>query len=233
MSLCKEIGNATGVDIFVYEHYSTGNFHQGKAGGNGVCLQFRSLLSGKSYYAIFNVNLTRRRTYGSKKAGSLLPQKQFWVTKNMAFYRFWITTGLKVPPRLSSFHDYMGHLKKIMFTAKYREDGRIQKHTLTPACITQQAVRSAILTDNHRTATEQLPDNCQTTYPDKHSLAGEARRGLQLVHATGTKEHGNKVIRERGKTVSSYPVVPHSQHSTDDWDADYDATAPLTPIQHL
>jgi hypothetical protein len=231
--LCEEIANACGVDIFVYTGYSTGNYQQGKANGGGVSLQFRSLRTGESHYTIFNVNLTRQRTVGSKKAGSPLPDKQFWITENMAFYRFWASTGLKFPQRLCSFHDYMGRLKKVIFTGKSRVDDRILKPTLTPACITQEAIRSSMLTDNLQTTVKQLADNLQTTYPDKLSFAGETGRGLQLVSATRTVEHGNTVISKNDKTVLPYTVVPCSPQSTEDWCADYDATASLLPLRHL
>ncbi|MFT6465930.1 hypothetical protein [Halopseudomonas sp.] len=233
LSLCKEIANSCGVDIFVYEQYSTGNFIRGKAGGNGACLQFRSLRTGESHYTIFNVNLTRRRTVGSKKAGSPLPEKQFWISENMAFYSFWASTGLKLPPRLSAFHDYMGRLKGIVFTAESREDGRIMKSTLAPACITQDEIRSSMLTDYYRTKAKQLADNFQTIYPDKLSFSGETNRGLQLVSATATAEHGNTVISKRGKTELPRTALPSSQQSNEAWYDDYDATDSLVPLWHL
>ena len=73
------------------------------------------------YYTHFNVDLNRKRKSGKYKKGDPLPGNRFSVTPNHGFYKFWLKTGLAIPPRLSAFNDYMGKLKQFTFIGEIKK----------------------------------------------------------------------------------------------------------------
>jgi hypothetical protein len=113
-----------------YAGFSTGNYSQ-KGGGAGLCLQFHSEDFRRDYYAIFNAEVTYARNSKKHKAGQRYPGNQFRVSKSYLFYRFWVSLGLKLPPRPSQFHDYMGHLANFSFSGLARLDGKLSNRSLS------------------------------------------------------------------------------------------------------
>lgn len=112
-----------------YAGFSTGNYSQ-KGGGAGLCVQFHSDDFRLDYYAVFNAEVTYARNSKRHRAGQRYPGNQFRVRKSHLFYRFWVSLGLKPPPRPSQFHDYMGHLAKFSFSGLARSDGKLSNKTL-------------------------------------------------------------------------------------------------------
>lgn len=111
-----------------YLSYSTGRYFNGRQAG--ITLSFESEASGRDYYAIFNAELDRLRVTKKHAAGDPLPDKQFRVGRRYEFFKFWKRTGLPIPSRLSSFHDYMGNLKSCTFQGLARNDGKLTNKSL-------------------------------------------------------------------------------------------------------
>lgn len=222
LNICREILSAIGTDAFEYLGYQTGNYGRHKAGG--VTLQFVSVLTGQSAYTIFNADLTRQRTVAGKEAGTPLPKGQFRIGKRSHFLGFWLSTGLPLPKRLSSFHDYMGKLKGVVFAAEIQGE-RLDAGSLRPICLSVDAVARAVMPDNCRTRSRQLPDNCRTIRPDKETHPSQTVRAFQPILATGQNNYGKTVIRESGNTgiPSVHPSADPEEQTVDEWLAEYGA----------
>lgn len=223
--ICREVLTLVGLDAFEYVGYSTG--HYGKTRSAGVTLQFVSMLSGQSVYAVFNADLTRQRNTATAKAGALLPKGQFRIGKRSHFYKFWMGTGLPFPRRLAAMHDYMGKLRSVMVTGSVTDD-RFKVGSLVPVSLTAEQFRAAILPDNIRTIPGQAPDNSRTKAPDKEMPTYHEPQGLQPIPTTCASSYGNKVIRKEGyKTIPYTPIhspKPPQEQSVDEWLDAYSST---------
>ncbi|HDS1059581.1 hypothetical protein [Pseudomonas putida] len=220
--LCREVLVAVGMDAFEYIGYSTG--HYGKSRSAGVTLQFVSVLSGQSVYAVFNADLTRQRTTAAGKAGALLPKGQFRIGKRSHFHRFWLSTGLQMPDRLQRFYKCMGKLSSILLAGDVIQD-RFDVQSLHPVTLSADQLRLAILGHNEGTIWAQAGHKEGTTSGHKETSTAQAPCGLQPNQTTGVANHGNKVIRMCGnKGLSNTPQetnrAPQDQ-SVDEWLADY------------
>ena len=131
-----------------YLSYSTGLYGPQKRGG--VTLQLLCERTGKDYYVIFNADIKRKRNFKDKKAGTLLPKGRFSVGRKSAFYKFWLSTGITIPPRLSAFNDYMGKLKGLLYIAEIESNNRLDACTLR------------LMTNNPQTEDKQPPNKLQT-----------------------------------------------------------------------
>lgn len=216
--ICREVLISMGLDAFEYVGYSTG--HYGKTRSAGITLQFVSMLSGQSVYAVFNADLTRQRNTATAKAGALLPKGQFRIGKRSSFYKFWIATGLPFPRRLAAMHDYMGKLRSVLVTGSVTDD-RFKVGSMVPVSLTAEQFRAVVFPDNIRTISGQAPDNIRTKAPDKEMATGQETQGLQPIPTTGASNYGNKVIREEGYKTFPYtpihtPKTPQDQ-SVDEW----------------
>ncbi|MDR3428220.1 hypothetical protein [Silvimonas sp.] len=194
--LVQEILAALGTAVaYEYCDYTTGSYGKHKAGG--VTLQFQSLLTCAKAYVIFNAELTRSRTTKAAKKGTPLPKGHFRIGKRSHFYQFWKSTGLAEPKRLSSFHDYMGNLKGILFTAKLQYN-RMDAGTLKPLSISAHVVRAAFMPDFPRTISGHAPGNCQAKVPDKGLAQDQRTQAFQAKWATCGEDYGNTASRRRG-----------------------------------
>jgi hypothetical protein len=180
-----------------------------------------------STYTIFNVGLTRTRTTKSGKEGSPLPKGHFIVTKGGAFYKFWKSTALTIPKSLTSFHDYMGNLKGILYTANLtegREDGRMVASSIKALSVSSDLMKERFLPDNPRITSGYAPDNCRITNPDKDSATGHAVRTFQPNSTTCGQHYGKAVIRKSDDT-GAHSSAPRSNRvddqSNDEWEAAY------------
>lgn len=218
--LLHEILLAMHMDAYVYHYYTTGKYVKGKG---GVTLQFSSIVRGARAYVIFNAEVTRSRNVGDAKAGQKLPKKHFRVKPGSEFIRFWLATGLRQPKRLSSFHDYMGKLKTLLFTAPV-QDERMDARKLQPLSISSEAIRGALLPDNRQTVSGQAPDKNQTSQPDKHLVTAQQSRAIQPDSPAGPNYHGNKVTSICGyrtaRTTPS-PTNDPKEQTVDDWLDEY------------
>lgn len=216
--LCREVLMAVGMDAFEYIGYSTG--HYGKSRSAGVTLQFVSVLSGQSVYAVFNADLTRQRTTAAGKAGALLPKGQFRIGKRSHFYKFWLSTGLQMPDRLQRFYKCMGKLSSILVVGAVSND-RFDAHTLQPLSLSADDVSRALSGHKQGTIKAQGGHNQGTTSGHKETDPAQAPCGLQPNQTTGVANHGNKVIRMCGnKALPNTPTNTHrppQEQSVDEW----------------
>ena len=223
--LQREILTALGIGAYEYRSYTTGNYDKSKF--PGISLQCRSALENEDAYVIFNVGLTRTRTTKAGEKGSPLPDGHFHVGERSHFYKFWKSTALAIPKSLTSFHDYMGNLKGILFTARLTEgrgDGRMDAGSIRPVSVSAELVRQVFLPDNPRITSGYAPDNCRITNPDKDSATGHAVRTFQPNSTTCGQRYGKAVIRKSDETgPSPAPNLrkrPQDQ-SMEEWDSDH------------
>lgn len=222
--LIGEILNEVWIESYEYRDYTTGLYGKGKL--PGVNLQFRSVVASSSAYTIFNADLTRTRTTKTGKAGSPLPDGHFRVGEFSYFYKFWIEAGLAAPKSLTSFHDYMGKLRGILFTAEMTagRENRMKSNSIRPLSISAEQVRAAFSTDKLQTKTGQAPDNFRTTLPDKHSARRLEARGFQTKTTTCHASHGKTVISDCEYTGTALPLPqrkrPHEQ-TDEEWLAEF------------
>lgn len=229
--LAQEILTALGLDAYEFCGYTTGHYGYGPHKAPGVTLQFRSPTTDASSYVIFNAELTRCRNVGSAKKGTALPKGHFRISRRSHFYRFWKSTGLPEPKRLSSFHDYMGNLKGILFTAIVQNE-RMDAASLCPLSVPSSLVRDAMLPGKLRATPGHLPDNFRTRIPDKDSAQRQRAQAFQAEQTTCDENYGNKVIREHGLTGVGTPPHQHKRPETqsdDEWIADYSSEDTSTP----
>ncbi|WP_281211907.1 hypothetical protein [Pseudomonas fulva] len=220
--LCREVLTAVGMDAFEYIGYSTG--HYGKSRVAGVTLQFVSVLSGQSVYAVFNADLTRQRNTAAGKAGALLPKGQFRIGKRSHFYKFWLSIGLPLPERMQRFCKCMGKLSSILLAGEVNQD-RFDVQSLHPVTITTDQLRLSVLGHKEGTTRAQAGHKEGTTSGHKETAPAQAPPGLQPNQTTCVSNHGNKVIRMCGnKDISNTPIPTHrapQDQTVDEWLADY------------
>ncbi|GAB1264270.1 hypothetical protein [Aurantivibrio infirmus] len=225
--LIEEILSAVNVLALKYQSYKTGHYGAHKAGG--ITLQFRDAITLDPYYVIFNANLNRQRKGKKADAGTALPSGQFSVGKQSHFHKFWHSTRLKSPRSLTSYHDYMGKLKDIIFTADVSKGQRLNANSIRPISISHGDILAALNLQNHpdniRITSGQIPDNSRIRIPDKEILERPKPLGLQKIFTTGHKKYG---ISKQGSTDIRENVINlnlnniNQQHqSTEEWLRDY------------
>lgn len=167
-TLIREILIAIGIDAYEYSSCTTGRYSPRK--WPGITLQFSSSVTHADAHAFFNVELTRSRDTKAGKAGTPLPTGHFRVGKGSHFFRFWEATGLLMPKRRSSFHDYLGNLRGILFAADITEghENRLITRSILPLSVSAAEVCKAFLPDNCQTIARQEPDK----QPDKSAGQG-------------------------------------------------------------
>jgi hypothetical protein len=223
--LIREILSTLGIESYEYHDYKTGLYGKGRLKMPGVHLQFRSVVENSSAYTIFNADLTRSRTTKAGKKGSPLPDGHFRVGERWHFYNFWIETGLAVPKSLTSFHDYMGKLRGILFTADMtaNRQNRMKCDSILPVSVSAEQVRIAFFPDNLQTKPGQAPDNSRITLPDKDSAQSLEARGFQPKSTTYHESHDKTVISECGNAgTGSLPPRPKEpkDQTMDEWTND-------------
>lgn len=235
-ALIREILTTLGIKAFEYCSYTTGYYGPRKL--PGLALQFQSALTGESVYAIFNADLTRRRNTTAGMKGALLPAGHFRIGKRSHFYRFWQSTGIPEPKRLAAFHDYMGNLRGILFTADttHGHKNRLTAGSLQTLSVPALDVRKAFLPDNLRTVARQMPDNIPTRFPDKDDAQTHAVRGFQPKATTCNENYGKAVISEHGNKENS-PISPPkkkpAEQTTEEWLDDYFKPDDFTQVTRL
>lgn len=222
--LLREILAALDIEAFEYVSYTTGWYGRSKAAG--VTLQLVSVVTGINTYTIFNADLSRDRTTKAGAKGTPLPKGHFRIGKRSHFYRFWRSTQLPMPKRLSSLHDYMGNLQGILLTADKAQgqENRLDAGSLAPLSISAAEIHKAFQPYKSRTITGQATDNHQTRVPDKDMPQPQQSRGLQGSSATCATNHGEAVISTRDNTVLTSPTPAHKrpeEQTTEEWLADY------------
>jgi len=225
--LVYELVSQMAIDVLAYESYSTGRY--GAERNSGINLQFLNLLTDDSRYAVFNVGLDRVKATKKGPIGSPLPNGQFRVGKRGRFCKFWLNANQPLPPRLSSFHDYMGNLKRTLFTGIVGRGERLDKQSIKLLNITYLQIVAAFfqrsLPDNPHTPSIHSPDKYHTTMPYSESMERLMQRDLEPIQTTcncnyGTRSLGSKVVRGRSM-VSTTDKIPQDQ-TVEGWLEDYD-----------
>lgn len=193
-----------------YITYSTGLYGRQNAGG--VTLQLLCERTGEDYYVIFNADIKRKRNFKDKKAGTLLPKGRFSVGRKSAFYKFWLSTGITIPPRLSAFNDYMGKLKGLLFLAEINSDNRLNACTLR------------LMTNNPQTDDKQSSNKLQT----KNSNSNVSQNPIATGGSKNITTHINNYdISKQESTNTSNTHTPFSdfidikEQTYEDWINDY------------
>ena len=213
--LVSEILRAVGEDAFLYRDYSTGFYGRRRSGG--VTLQFESVVNREPAYVIFNADLKRLR--GAKK-GAPLPPGQFRVGERSNFYKFWQSTNLALPRRLSALHDYMGNLKGIFFSGDVQNE-RLDAGTLRPLQLLSNEVRY-VLPDNSRAIPGHSADTVRTIPPNMELPQSLTGRGIHGIQTTGVFECGNTVTRDAGTRGKSVSGSNPCEQSNEQWLSDYE-----------
>jgi len=130
-------------DIYVYKYYTVGKYGQHNA--EGIALQFKSILTGSSFYGIFNVSLKRARNTKSGKKGKPLPSGQFLPPKDGNFCKLWASTELKVPRRNSEYKEHINKMKTLHFVATPHGavNNRLQSATIQSIDTSLEAITKA------------------------------------------------------------------------------------------
>ena len=194
------------IDQSVVEGLKFVRFSTGTYGGAypGITLHFSSEPMQEEYYCVFNAALTRLRKTKYGKKGGRLPGNQFRITKKYGFYKFWLKTGLAFPPRLSSFHDYMGNLSKIQFTGELvpGKPGRLDSSSIEPSHsqLMGEEVSGVNSKDNNRASSILLPYKRRASSAYKDTVLRHASSGIAESLSTYEKSHVKKLT---SKTITS------------------------------
>ena len=209
-------------NVFTYSGYTTGRYD--KQNYPGITLSFINLLTGECYFVIFNACLDRKRTTKHGQKDTALPKGHFAVGKRSLFYKFWFKTGLDIPRRLSSFHDYMGKLKGLLFEFDIMEKEKLDKVSAAMLSITNDELKKLIITDNIPTTLGQDTDNSQTKSSDKVIKLAHSVKDFQAERTTGQINYGlsyqgSTDIRDSISLVNN--TIPISNQSNEEWLNDY------------
>ena len=122
----------------------------------------------------------------------------------MSFYRFWMRTGLKIPPRLTSFHDYMGKLRTLKFVGEVREGGKIVNKSLRPEIpelsnYLIHADKSGHLPNSSQPIPAQLTDVFHTFFPDNSSLESTGFAGFAEETSKGADPRDLSFVGHQGE----------------------------------
>ncbi len=228
LDFVSEISRSLGVLALQYEGYQTGKFYGGRA--PGVCLSFREINTSESFYAIFNASLVRERSSAKGRQGDPLPPGHFSPYPTGAFMGFWQRTGLKVPRSRTSFHDYMGNLRPLFFTATLgNAPERLDKSAICPLEVAESAITKLRLKkdspDGCRITPGQIPDNFRISFPDKQSKETQLVRGTQELPIKGEfhrglRLKGSGVVREIATVPRPIDIRPEDQ-TCEEWLEDY------------
>ena len=209
IDLQQQIVTLMGVNAFVYQSFNVGEYKT-KSGGlsGGVTLQFTNIINDSNAYAVFNARV--RGVRGAKK-GVRYSGDKFNPPLRGGFIKLWRSTGLKTPDSTTSYYDYMGNLKGLLFTGDYaeRKSEKLVASTIRPLTITHQEIIEALTYSGHITHTYQ-PHNSHITLPHKGGRESLGIKGLEQDLTTGGFNYGNEVIRE-------YDNKGVINQSVDDW----------------
>ena len=224
--LLSEIAALFDINVYIYDSYSTGYY--GKHKSSGMTLQLINLSTGEDCYLTFNVDLKRSRTSNNGVKGSCLPKRQFRISKKYKFYQFWLSTGLSLPPRLSSFHDYMGNLKQCFFIPTLDHTAKVKGKIIPLLNLSHGEVLarfSQLKPNNSQTINIQQPYKPRTSMPYNDITQPYEYKGLPSDLTTCSN---NYELSKQGSAVISKPLLvntvhktPHQQ-TTDEWLDDWE-----------
>ncbi|MCS4251017.1 hypothetical protein [Pseudomonas sp. BIGb0164] len=144
------------------------------------------------------------------------------------FHRFWQSTALPLPRRLSSFHDYMGHLKGILFSAEIADNhsNRLNSGSLRPLSISAAKILETFEPDIYHTTHGQTTDNSRTILPDKKITPALQNRGIQEEFITCAAKHGKAVISRNGNPhLHGFRRKTPQEQTNEEWEAEFSQPA--------
>ena len=212
-------------DVYIFDSYTTGYYGKNKSAG--VTLQFVSLTTGKQCYVTFNVELKRKRTTVKATKGSSLPKGQFRVSKKYMFCKFWLATGLNLPPRLSAFHDYMGNLKQLYFLPRVGQQNKVIDKIIPTLNINNKDILNKFINNNAyncQTRNTQKPLNNHSITTRKDLAESTLNKGGPVNTTTGLNNYelskqGSAVISNHS-SITPMNKSPEEQ-TIEEWFTDY------------
>ena len=200
-----------------YISYTTGFY--GKHNAGGVTLQFLCEVTCINYYVIFNVDLRRKRNTKKHKAGSPLPNGRFSIGVRSQFYKFWRSTGLDLPHRLSAFNDCMGKLKAFTFCATLTKGDRLASATLVP--LMSKPPKLMVISNSVPTTTQQLSNKTPTRIANNDSPLPSVLNDFEEILTTCESNYGKS---KQGKTDTRIPILASntSYKDTNHWSSECD-----------
>jgi len=225
-NITREIAKLYDLGVYVFDSYSTG--HYGEHNSAGVTLQFVNITTGEQCHVTFNAELKRIRIRGKAKKGSSLPKGQFRIGKQHKFYKFWLATKLRLPPRLSSFHDYMGNLKPLYFVPSVDNKNKVIDKIVPLLNINHTEILKRLMNNeaySNQTNNIQQPYNKHTNMPYSDIAQPHEYKALSGDVTTCST---NYELSKQGSAVISIPLPdintnkrPEEQ-TTDEWINDWE-----------
>jgi len=217
--LVLDILHSTGIDALRYVGYSTGLYEVApKVKRSGVRLHLVSLATDEDVTAFFNADIYRARDTKGGKAGAPLPKGEFRVGERSAFYKFWLSTGLKMPERLQRFNRQMGTLRHVLLTGELA-GGRVSAATLKPLTISADAVSLGVAGHNSDTIQTQLGHNSDTSLGHKETPRTHTPQGLQPIPTACAPSCVDKYTSRhvyKGEESNPLPDTKPPQEQTDE-----------------
>ena len=180
-------------------------------------------------------SLHRLRTTKRYAAGDPLPNNQFRIGKRHEFYKLWKRLGLKMPPRLSSFHDYMGNLKSCVLSGLARRDGKLANKSLILTSFNDASVLNAEwpsegliqsiygrqndpqAPDTRHTISRHPPDNCHTSLPYKES----AETSVSIGHLANQSGCSSKCEKRYQGSANKEDKGAEESQEVEEWLTEY------------
>lgn len=163
------------VPFLLYQGYET---KKGKY--EGVGLTFHNLSNDTHPLAYFNACLKRQRTTKAGKKGDSLPVGHFSIflqkgKRPPAFYQFWQRIGLDHPRFKSAYHEKMGQLSDLVFTANIKPsraiENKINNESLTLVNLTDTEIRQEFSFDKSSITFRENPDKTSITSREGSSIS--------------------------------------------------------------
>jgi hypothetical protein len=250
--IISEIALQSKRPIYSYAYYKTGIYNQNRSAG--VMIRFIDLLTGEDVYAIFNAQLKRQRTTKNKKAGTPLPEGQFYIGDRSALYMLWIKTELDVPRRFSEWHKSMSKLRHVYFTADRSLGDKLANKSIHPLSLSNDEINQ-LFGGNRGTSQRQGSDNLVTrnggkvwrqgmvtSNGDKDIATDHTNNGLTLDSKCVSNQvrvfesageistcATNRVLSNQVMTCNVVPLPPNKkapeEQSINEWMDDYDSAS--------
>jgi len=140
--LLNEISLITGKSLFMYTHFSTGEYSERKI--SGITLHFEIVGEEYDAWACFNVDLKRQRNSTIQKAGTRRPGKEFKPPPNGSLMKMLYRLGISRPNRLTRTHKSMYKLKGLILIGDIDDKNKISNSSIELAEVTTEEILANI-----------------------------------------------------------------------------------------
>lgn len=209
--------------VLLYDGHSVGRY--GPHRWPGLTIDFRNLGTKQRMYTIFNVEFSRARTTKFGRKGDDLPRGSFRIGKRSALLSLWEALNLDIPPRLSSFHCYLGNLRERLMTFDMSKGAKIQSTSLRPLNLSCHEIRLAVksITDKSQTNNAHFTDNRRTTSTYKQSLISEENHIVASDFTSCASFYDKSNQEGRYKQLNDHLLARSPMEQSDEeWLAEYD-----------